>query len=60
MWEMRSIDKNWCALHTVQIPNQFVDTLNLMTVMRHDAKALKKNIGFSIQSKTKIYWTDGQ
>ena len=38
---MESINKYGCAVHTVQKLNQFLDTINLVTVLRHDATALQ-------------------
>ena len=51
-------DEYWCAAHTVQKWKHFVNTLNLVTVLRPDAKS-SSNQSFGIQSKTNIYWTDG-
>ena len=57
MWETEFIDDNWCAVHTVR--NQFIDTLNLLTILRLDAKAFQI-ISFGNQSKTKIHRTNGR
>ena len=45
------------AVHTVQ--NQFIDTLNLVTVLRLHTKAFQI-IYFGNQSNTKIHQTNGR
>ena len=47
------IGKYWRAVHTVRKLNHFVDTLNLVTVLRHDAKSFQIIVlGFSQKPKS--------
>ena len=54
-----SIDAYWCAVHAVRQLNHFVDTLNLVAVLRHDAKAFQI-IVFSDSFKKQNNRTDGR
>jgi hypothetical protein len=57
IWGTECIEDYWCAAHTVQ--NYFIDTLNLLIILRLDAKAFQI-LSFGNQSKTKIHRTNGR